>query len=113
MKIDYETIGMKVRFYRLQAKMSQETLAEHADVSRVFISSVERGEKPPSLETIISIANALQVSLDELLSETLVANKSERNQSNVFIDCTPEEYRFLLETVSCLKEILKRYSITQ
>ena len=63
MNIDYEAVGMKVRFYRLQAKMSQETLAEFADVSRVYISGIERGEKPPSLDTIVCLANALQVSV--------------------------------------------------
>lgn len=81
MNIDYEAVGMKVRFYRLQAKMSQETLAEFADVSRVYISGIERGEKPPSLDTIVCLANALQVSVDELLSGSLKVFYGEGKQS--------------------------------
>ena len=113
MNIDYEAVGMKVRFYRLQAKMSQETLAEFADVSRVYISGIERGEKPPSLDTIVCLANALQVSVDELLSGSLINGGNGKTYSDPFLDCTPDELSILLAAVESLKGILRNYKITE
>ena len=113
MNIDYEAVGMKVRFYRLQAKMSQETLAEDAGVSRVFISSIERGEKPPGLNTIVCLANALRVSVDELLSDSLIGGRVSKAITDLFNDCTPEESDILLAAIKNLKFILRHYKITE
>ena len=51
--------------------MRQEDLAEKADISVNYIGMLERGEKVPSLETFITIANALGVSADMLLKDVL------------------------------------------
>ncbi len=51
--------------------MRQEDLAEKADLSVNYIGMLERGEKVPSLETFITIANALGVSADMLLKDVL------------------------------------------
>jgi len=113
LNIDYAAIGVNIRFYRLMAKMSQEALAESADVSRVFISCIERGEKPPSLETLICIANALHVSFDEMLSGVLVSDDGSEALHSPFFDCSPEEFNILMETVRSLKAIIRHYKITE
>ena len=46
--IDIESIGSRVKYHRLRNKISQEELAELAQVSRVHISYLERGERIPS-----------------------------------------------------------------
>ena len=66
-----ETIGKYIREYRLKNKMRQEDLAEKADLSVNYIGMLERGETVPSLETFITIANALGVSADMLLKDVL------------------------------------------
>lgn len=43
--IDIESIGSRVKYHRLRNKISQEELAELAQVSRVHISYLERGER--------------------------------------------------------------------
>lgn len=48
--IDIESIGSRVKYHRLRNKISQEELAELAQVSRVHISYLERGERIPSME---------------------------------------------------------------
>lgn len=53
-RLDYRAIGSRVRELRLQHKMTQEYLAELVDISPSFIGHIERGEKKPSLETIIT-----------------------------------------------------------
>ena len=59
--MELESIGRNIRKYRLMKKLRQEDLAEKADLSINYIGAIERGEKIPSLETLIVIINALGV----------------------------------------------------
>lgn len=65
------TIGKNIRKYRKQLGMTQDELAEKAGLSTNYLGGVERGEKTPSLESFISITNALGVSSDMLLCDIL------------------------------------------
>ena len=69
MKLD--TIGKNIRKYRIANKLRQEDLAEKAGLSANYIGMVERGEKIPSLETFITILNALEVSADVVLADVV------------------------------------------
>ena len=51
--------------------ITQEELAEMLGISRQSVSKWERGEGYPEVETLISIAKKLRLSLDELMSEEL------------------------------------------
>ena len=66
-----ESIGKNIRKYRLMRKLRQEDLAEKADLSINYVGAIERGEKTPSLESLISIINALGVSADMILVDVL------------------------------------------
>lgn len=59
--------GEKLRKVRQQKQISQEKLAELAGLHRTYVSSVERGERNISLENIAKLANALAVSMAELM----------------------------------------------
>ena len=50
--------GMKVRLERAKRRLSQEALAEMADLSKKTICAIEAGTTTPSLETANDIANA-------------------------------------------------------
>lgn len=67
----YESIGKNIRKYRVDKKMRQEDLAEKTGLSTTYIGMVERGEKIPSLESFLSILNALNISADLVLYEVL------------------------------------------
>ncbi len=54
--------GEQVKNIRLGKEMSQECLAEKADLHRTYIGGVERGERNIGLLNIIRIASALDVS---------------------------------------------------
>ena len=66
--MDYFQIGRQIRLARLQKNMTQTRLAEAADLSVSYISHVERGKKRVSLDALVRIAQALEVTLDQLLS---------------------------------------------
>ncbi len=59
--------GTSVRNWRNQLGLSQEQLAERADLHRTYISDVERGARNVSLESIEKLARALEVSVSTLL----------------------------------------------
>lgn len=60
--------GASVRAARMPRDMSQESLAETADLHRTYVGAVERGERNPSLLNVYTLAGALGVSPSELLS---------------------------------------------
>lgn len=60
-------LGKRIREERLRRGLSQEELAELADVHRTYIGMVERGEKNITLLNIERIAAALKIPVDELL----------------------------------------------
>jgi transcriptional regulator with XRE-family HTH domain len=53
--------GQKVQEVRRDKKLSQEDLADLADLDRTYISSMERGKRNVSLLNIVKVANALSV----------------------------------------------------
>ena len=62
------SIGENIRKYRLQKEMSQDRLSKLADVAFHTIVKIESGETPnPTIETVKKIADALDVSLDDLM----------------------------------------------
>lgn len=69
MKLD--SIGINIRKNRLLKSISQEKLAEMADITPNFVGMIERGEKKPSLETFIKILNALGASADVILCDVI------------------------------------------
>jgi transcriptional regulator with XRE-family HTH domain len=62
-------LGETIRAYREAAGMSQEKLAEFADLSRNFIGAVERGEDTISVDALVRIAAALKVRVRDLVAD--------------------------------------------
>ena len=74
-----DSIGKNIRVYRQTKKLRQEDLAERTGLSSNYIGMIERGEKIPSLETFICIANTLGVSADMLLADVLETGYAVKN----------------------------------
>jgi len=63
-----QRFGEVVRTKRLQAGLSQEHLAEQAELHSTYIGLIERGLRNPTLDTAARIARALNASLSELIT---------------------------------------------
>jgi transcriptional regulator with XRE-family HTH domain len=62
-------LGDKIRSYRKRAGLTQEKLAEKADLHHNFIGEVERGNMETSLTSLLKIAKALGVRVRDLVDE--------------------------------------------
>jgi transcriptional regulator with XRE-family HTH domain len=60
-------VGEAIRAKRMKAGLSQEELAEKADLARNYIGNVERAEYRITLEALASIAKALKVRVRDLV----------------------------------------------
>ena len=69
--MELESIGKNIRKYRLAKKLRQGDLAEKVNLSINYVGAIERGEKMPSLESLIAIINALGVSADMILADVI------------------------------------------
>lgn len=68
--MDYNILGKNVKKYRLLSGFSQEELAEECKCSNSHIGQIEHGRGVPSLDMVVRIANALGITVDQLLKET-------------------------------------------
>lgn len=75
MSIDYYAIGKRIKAERLKLSITQQTLAEWAELTPSNISHIERGKTKLSLSALVNIANALSVTTDELLCDNLSKGK--------------------------------------
>lgn len=113
MAIDYESIGKRIKHYRMDKKMSQEDLGKAVSVNSQHISNIESGRRYPSLELIVFIANALDVSADDLLTDNLKHSSSpvDTEIHDLLLDCNNDEIAILTKTVTFLKGLLVEYGI--
>lgn len=65
-----QNIAKVVRSRRLLMGISQEALADSADIDRTYASQIERAIANPSLSVLCNIANALDIQLRDLISES-------------------------------------------
>ena len=107
--IDYRAIGSRIRLYRKERQLSQETLSEMADVTPAHFSHIERGNTKPSLPTLVRIANALEISIDDLLCDNVDKSRHVRvkDVDHLLDDCTPQEIKALTEILIAAKKALR------
>lgn len=59
--------GRRVRERRLELALSQEDLAERADLHRTYISSLEQGRRNVAVRNVVRLAEALEMDPGDLL----------------------------------------------
>ena len=123
MAIDYENIGKHIKSYRTDRGISQEDLGKsvfvnnqqafRVDTSAAYISNIENGRRFPSLELIVAIANALDVSADDLLTDNLKHSSSpvDTEIHDLLLDCNHDEKAILTRTLTFLKALLSEFGV--
>lgn len=62
-----KSLGKTIREHRKAHRLSQERFGELAGVHRTYVGMIERGEKNITLSNLVKIANALGLTLSELI----------------------------------------------
>ena len=108
MPIDYAKLGDRIRLIRSQQGISQEKLAEMINLSRENINRFENALRGLSLDSLVDIANALHVSVDDLLVDSLEYPISTANSElhRLLLDCNKIEEQILTKNAQGLKKIL-------
>ena len=112
--MDYYKIGQKIRKIRKAHGLSQEELAEKVNISTTHMSHIETGKTKLALPTIVKIANALSVSTDELLCDSLVQTQHvyDKKIAEELKDCDNIEIQAFLEIIQSTKKVLRKNRAT-
>jgi len=102
----YKLVGVRVRTERKRLGLTQEELAEKADITANFLGHIERGTKKTSLETIEKLATALEIPVGNLFSEMKYEPKKEdmslKKLSLLLKDSEPKDKKLILKLVKML-----------
>lgn len=109
MEFDYSEIGTNIRKARKKRGITQEELANVADISTQHLCRIENGVRTPSLETVHRIAYALGTTADVLFGN--VADKTVDYQKElklIFDDCNEYEKNVIGEILVNAKKSIRR-----
>lgn len=108
--IEYDSMGKRIRAARIERGYTQEQLAEMVNAGTTHISHIETGNTIPSMKLFVNLANALEVSADALLCDSLVSAKEVFVQEihKSIQDCSEEEIRIIADMIWALKDSLRK-----
>lgn len=97
MKLNYKTIGTRIKIHRKMKNVTQEQMAEALNLSVGFISQLERGICKVSLDTLANIIEYLDCSFTDILEYSDKKNESYNQvQLNaLYMSMTPEDQRIM------------------
>lgn len=113
MAVDYVKMGRIMKQKRELLEMSQEQLGSITLTSNVHISNIESGARAPSLDLFVEIANALELSADDLLVNSLKVSSSIAGQDvhAIFQGCNHDEKEMLIRIAQFIKELFIEFNI--
>lgn len=104
-EINFDRISKKIKQIRLQKGLTQEYIANQANVNTSHISNIENGRVKISLSTLILVCNALEVTLDYILSDEYVhpQNSMERSILQELRKCNLDTQKRILDIIRILQ----------
>lgn len=103
-EVDYYALGGRIRSAREEKHLTQEQLGEICSLSTAHIGHIERGTRTPSVETLCSVAKALDVSLDKLLFDSFEGDDIFVHLSSMIKNKDPEKIRRFMAMVTAMAE---------
>lgn len=108
-ELNYQLIGKRLRTFRKNKHLTQEKIAELTDLSPQHISGIERGTAPLSLPALVRLCNALEITPDQVLTDSLKAAAPIylKDVAETFADCSSDELFLMLSQAENLKKSLR------
>lgn len=109
MELDYKALGKRIKIARIKADMTQDKLSTILDISPSHISNIETGTTRVSLTALVNIANALSVTVDDLLYDSVIHARPqlERDIQQVADSCDDYELRVVKEVTQSVVDVLR------
>lgn len=103
--IDFKALGCKLREIRVAKGLTQEYIATMANVNISHVSNIENNRVKISLQTLILFCNALDVTLDFVLSKEYPRSATALDNEILkeLYSCTPRTKEQILEIIKILK----------
>lgn len=107
MEIDYKKIGAQIRKYRKLRKLSQEKLAEAAEITSKHVSNIENGNTKLSVDCLLRISGALDVTPDHLVIDHIKIHQGilDEEWAEIVHTCTVAEQRKFLKLFRAFVDI--------
>lgn len=107
MAIDYREMGRRLQERRRKRKLTQEEVAERADITVVYLSKIENGRAKPTLELLDSLCDALGLDLAQLMSGVQAQGQDYANERVValFHRCSPPVKQAALDILERLGKL--------
>ena len=109
MEPDYKALGKWIRIARINADMTQDRLSTMLEMSPSHMSNIETGSTRISLTALVSIANALGVTVDDLLYDSIVHARPqlERDIQQIVDSCDNYELRVVKDITQSVVDALQ------
>ena len=108
-ELDFKIIGARIQKCRTDKKMTQAELAEKIDTNQKLLSRKEGGYHRSTLDAIVAIARALDVSVDYLIAD--YNDSSNPSTLQVILDeirdFTPQQLELLQDNIKAIKKLSK------
>lgn len=104
MELNYVALGERIARRRKQLNIKQNVLADQLEISNNYLSSIERGREKPSLEILIKICNALNITPDYLIMGNMMSNNVPQNISEGLRLCTQEDIQLVEVIIKTMVE---------
>ena len=111
-ELDYSKLGKRIKEYRLKKHLTQEKLGEIVNVATSNISHIERATTQVSLPSLVKIANALDVTLDQLICDSSIPVAEfyiEQDISNLLHGCSLKEKEIIKDIIAAARKSLKEH----
>ena len=109
LELDFRLIGSRIQKCRSDRRMTQAELAEKIDTNQKHLSRIEGGHHRTSLDAIVAIAKALDVSVDFLIADYTDSRNPSTLQVilNEIRDFSPQQLEMLQENIKTIKKLSK------
>ena len=105
--LNYKSIGKRIRHYRKRRGYTQEQLGLSINTSGAYISNIERGVKKPSLDNLASIAEILDVTVNDII-HPMHDELAQKKIDDLLTHCSPLERARLEANLHEIITILKQ-----
>lgn len=102
LEIDYKKLGQRIKSQRINKQLTQEKTANMTGLSLNYYQRIESNNAKLSLITLVRISQALECSIDYLLSDTITLPDNELINLKTLSEI---EQKFVISTIKNLKEV--------